>query len=147
VYFVTQDLVTTTQGFWRATPGEPLLAQEQRWTNQEPVEYSFYLHHMLSFFQGVRGTVRVLNGTVAKVTNVLDDRTLLPIANPDLSQFLTIRQLFEEIGRAFKSGAQQVQVCYDPSGLYPERILVNPSVLIADDESEFEVSEFVVLQP
>jgi hypothetical protein len=146
VYFVTQDIVTT-QGFWRAAPGEPLLAQEQRWTNQEPVEYSFYLRHMLSFYQGVRGTVRVLNGTIAGVTNVIDDKTLQPISNPDLSQFLSITQLFEEIRRAFEAGDQQVQVRYDPIGLYPEWILENPLILIADDESEFEVSEFVVLQP
>lgn len=147
VYFVTQAL-QTTQGFWRATAGEPLLAQEQRWTEHEPVEYSFYLRHMISFWQGgVRGTVRVLNGTIAQVTNVIDDRTLQPISNPDLSQFLTITQLFEEIAGAFDAGAQQVQVGYDPSGLYPERILVDPFVFIADDQSLFEVSELVVLQP
>src|SRR6266404_2501117 len=78
VYFVTQDL-GTTQGFWRAMAGEPLPAQEQRWTNQEPVQYSFYLRHMISYWQGgVRGTVRVLNGTIAEVTNAIDDRTLQP---------------------------------------------------------------------
>jgi hypothetical protein len=137
-----------TQGFWRANAGEPLLVQQQRWTNREPVEYSFYLRHMVSFWQGgVRGTVRVLNGTIAEVTNAIDDRTLQPISNPDLSQFLTITQLFEEIAVAFEAGVQQVQVRYDPSGLYPERVLVNPFILIADDESLFEVSEFAVLQP
>ncbi len=62
-------------------------------------------------------------------------------------QFLTIAQLFAEIGQAFESGAQQVQVHYDPSGLYPERVLVNPFMLMADDDSEFEISDFVVLQP
>ena len=145
VYFVTQDL---TQGFWRATAGEPLLAQEQRWTNQEPVKYNFYLRHMISYWQGgVRGTVHVLNGTIAEVTNAIDDQTLQPIANPDLSQFLTIGQLFEEIAGAYKAGAQQVQVRYDPNGLYPERIQISPFILIADGESVFEVSEFVVLQP
>jgi len=140
-------MASPAQQFWRARPGQPLLAQEQRWTNQEPVEYSFYLRHMISYWQGgVDGTVRVLNGTIAEVTNVIDDRTLQPISNPDLSQFLTIAQLFEEIGRAFEAGAYQVQVRYDPSGLYPERILVDPSPVV-DDESLFEVSQFVVLQP
>src|SRR5436190_20634334 len=42
VYFVTQALERV---FWRATAGDPLLVQEQRWTNQEPIEYRFYLRH------------------------------------------------------------------------------------------------------
>lgn len=54
---------------------------------------------------------------------------------------------FEEIGRAFEAGDQQVHVRYDPSGLYPERISIDPFILIADDESLFEVSEYVVLKP
>lgn len=147
VYFVTQDL-GTNQGFWRATVGEPLLVQQQRWTNHEPVEYSFYLRHMISFFQGgVRGNVRIVKGAIVEVTNVIDDKTLQPISNPDLSQFLTITQLFDEIAREVEAGAQQVQVSYNPSGLYPERVVVEPAILVTDNESVFEVSQFVVLQP
>jgi len=148
VYGVTKDLHGPAQAFWRAVPGEPLLMQEQRWTNQEPVEYRFRHRRMISFWQGgVRGTVRVLHGVVVEVTDAVDDRTLQPIANPDLSQFLTITQLFEEIGQAFGAGTEQVQVRYAPGGLYPERILVDPVIRAIDDERVFDVSQFVVLQP
>src|SRR6266542_754131 len=68
VYGVTKDLHGPAQAFWRAVPGEPLLMQEQRWTNQEPVEYRFRHRRMISFWQGgVRGTVRVLHGVVVEV--------------------------------------------------------------------------------
>ena len=148
VYQVTDDVLSPTQGFWRARPGEPLLIQEQRWTNHEPVHYSFRLRHMISYWQGgVQGTVRVLNGTLVEVTNAVDHRTLQPIPNPDLSQFFTITQLFEQIRQGFETGAQQVRVRYDPGGLYPEYILVDPLLSVVDDESVFEVSEFMVLQP
>jgi len=136
------------QGFWRALPGEPLLIQEQRWTNHEPVEYSFRFRHMISFWAGgVRGTVRVLNRVVVEVTDAIDDRTLQPIPNPDLSQFLTITQLFEQIGQEFEAASEAVRVRYDPGGLYPEYISVDRIIRAADDESEFEVSQFTVLQP
>lgn len=145
VYFVD---VSSGQGFWRAKAGEPLGVQAQRWTNREPLEYSFYLRRMISFWQGgVRGTVRVLDGKIAEITNAIDDRTLEPIPNPDVSQFLTITQVFEQIGQGFDAGAELVSVWYDPSGLYPARVVVDPLVRAADDESILEVSEFTVLQP
>jgi hypothetical protein len=148
LYQVSYDLLSPAQGFWRAKPGEPLLVQEQRWTNNEPVEYSFRLRHMISYWQGgVQGSVRVLNGAVVEVTNAVDDRTLQTIANPDLSQFFTITQLFEQIRHGFETGAQQVRVRYDPGGLYPEYILVDPFIRVVDDEGVFEVSQFMVLQP
>src|SRR5262249_1820206 len=126
---VVKDLRSPPQAFWRALPGEPLLIQEQRWTNHEPVEYSFRFRHMISFWDGgIRGTVRVLNGAVVGVTDAIDDRTLQPIANPDLSQFLTITQLFEQIGQEFEAGAQAVRVRYDPSGLYPKYISVDRQI-------------------
>ncbi|MGH7973304.1 MAG: DUF6174 domain-containing protein [Limisphaerales bacterium] len=136
------------QGFWRATAGEPLVVQAQRWTDREPVEYSFYLRRMISFWQGgVRGTVRVLDGKIADVTDAIDDRTLEPISNPDVSQFLTITQVFEQIGQAFEAGAEQVSVWYDPSGLYPARVVIDPLIRAADDDSIVEVSDLTVLQP
>jgi Family of unknown function (DUF6174) len=147
VLFLGQNFAVP-QTFWRATVGEPLLEQERRWTNQEPVEYSFYLRHMISFWEGgVRGRVRVLNGKIAEVTNALDDKTLQPISNPDPSEFRTITELFEEIAQALKDGVEQIRVRWDPSGLYPERIEVDSVIGVADDESLFEASEFVVLQP
>jgi hypothetical protein len=55
--------------------------------------------------------------------------------------------LYEEIGKAFEAGAEQVQVQYDPTGLYPERIVVDPVIRVIDDEDYYQVSEFTVLQP
>ena len=133
-----------SQQFWRARAGQPVLTLEQQWTNHEPVEYSFKFEndYMLG---GIAGTVRVLNGVVAGVTNAVDRSG--PILNPDLSQFLTITQLYEEVGKAFERGVEQVQVQYDPTGLYPERIVVDPILRVIDDEQYYFVSEFKVLQP
>src|SRR5207249_4809365 len=147
VYRIMQKSPSGAHAFWRAVPGEPLLVKEQRWTNQEPVEYRFRLRHMVSFWEGgVRGTVRVRDGRVVEVTDAVDDRTQQPIANPDLSRFLTIAQLFGEIRRAFEAASQQVQVRYDPSGLYPEWILVDRLLMAVDDETVIEASQLVVLQ-
>jgi hypothetical protein len=148
VYGGFYEMASPAQQFWRARPGQPLVMQEQQWTNHEPVHYSFRLRHMISYWQGgVQGTVQVLNGAVVEVTNAVDDRTLKPIANPDLSQFFTITQLFEQIRQGFEAGVHQVRVRYDPGGLYPEYILVDPLLSVVDDESVFEVSQFMVLQP
>jgi len=149
VYQVQDVSRSPAEGFWRAKAGEPLLVQEQRWNDHQPAEYSFRLRHVISFWQGgVQGTVRVLNGVVVEVVDAVNDQTLQPIVNPDLSQFFTITQLFEQIRQAFEAGDQRVIVQYDPGGgVYPEYILVDPWILAVDDESVFEVSEFTVLQP
>jgi len=148
VYQVMDELQTNRQMFWRAAPGEELSLQEGRWRNQEPLEYTFRLRHIVSFWQGgVRGTVRVRDGTVVEVTNAVDDRTLQPIAQPDLADFLTMAQLFGEIRREFEAGSEQVQVRYHPSGLYPERIWVDRVLAFADDESLYEASELISVQP
>jgi hypothetical protein len=128
-----------SQQFWRARPGQPVLALEQQWTNHEPVEYSFRFERD-SMVGGIAGTVHVLNGVVVGVTNAVG-------SNPDLSQFLTITQLYEEVGKAFERGVEQVQIQDDPTGLYPERIVVDPVMGIVDDEQYYFVSEFTVLQP
>jgi hypothetical protein len=115
VFRVMDELQIQSQGFWRAIPGEAVATRQQRWHDHEPVEYTFRFRHMISFWEGgVRGTVRVRNGTVIEVTDAVDDRTSQPIPQPDPAQFLSIDQLFVEIRRAFEAGAQQVQVTYDP---------------------------------
>jgi uncharacterized protein DUF6174 len=144
VYGGFYETASPAQQFWRARPGQPLVMQEQQWTNHEPVEYSFrFLHSYMA--GGISGTVRVLNGVLVGVTNAVDWSG--PIVNPDLSQFLTITQLYEEIGKAFEGGTQQVRVQYDPTELYPEYILVDPLLRVIDDEQVYQVSEFTVLQP
>jgi hypothetical protein len=148
VYRVMDEWQTDRQMFWRATKGEDLAGQEARWRDHEPREYTFRLRHMVSFWEGgVRGTVRVLAGTVVEVTDAVDDRTLQPIPQPKLSDFLTIAELFGEIQREIEVGSEQVQVRYDPGGLYPERILIDRVRAFADDESLYEVSELVSMQP
>ena len=39
VYGGFYSMASPAQQFWRARPGQPILAQEQQWTNHEPVEY------------------------------------------------------------------------------------------------------------
>lgn len=148
VYGVAMDPKGPAHSFWRAVPGEQILLKEQRWTDQEPVEYRFRFRHMISYWEGgVQGTVRVLNGGVVEVTDAIDDPTGQPVPNPDLLRFKTITQLYECIREAVDAGAQQVSVWYDPGGLYPERIEVFPLIGMADADSLFVVSQLVVLQP
>jgi hypothetical protein len=77
--------------------------------------------------------------------DAVDDRSGLPVANPDVSKFLTIDQIFTKIKIAFESGAQQVKVTYDASGLYPVRVFTDQVIPMADDESLIEVSDFIGL--
>ena len=148
VYVIVPAMESQPYAFWRAVPGESLQAQKQRWLEKEPAEYTFRLRHMFSFWEGgVRGTVRVRNGSIAEVTDAVDDRTNQPIAQPDLSRFLTITQLFEEIGREFAAGSEQVQVRYHSSGLFPARVVIDRIIRAADDESVIEASDFVSVKP
>src|SRR5262245_269307 len=109
VYRLTPQWQTNAQAFWRAFPGETLAMQEQRWHEHEPFEYTYRFRHMISFWEGgVQGTVRVRDGVVVAVTDARDDKTLEPVVQPDLSQFLSITQLFSEIRREFEAGSEQV---------------------------------------
>jgi hypothetical protein len=133
--------------FWTAIPGESFNVQQQRWTEHEPAEYTFYLRYMISFWDGgVRGTVRVRNGQIVAVTGALDDRSGQPISNPDLTKFLTIDQVFAKISGALQAGAQQVQVNYDATGVYPVRVYINPEFGVADIQSLIEVSDYAVVK-
>lgn len=148
VYQVMDELQGNDQRFWRALPGEDVAVMEEHWRDSEPLEYTFRLRHMVSFWEGgLRGTVRVRQGALVEVTNAVDDRTLQPIAEPELDDFLTMAQLFGEIRREIETGSQQIQVQYDPSRLYPERIWMDRYVSMVDDESVYEVSDFVVVEP
>jgi hypothetical protein len=147
VYYAPAQAEAPSQLFWRALPGESVTTQQQRWHQAEPSEYTFYLRYMISFWAGgVRGTVRVVDGTIVAVTDALDDQSGQPIPNPALSQFLTIDQVFTKIKGAYEAGVQQVQVVYDSSGLYPVRVSIDPLIGAVDDESLIEISNFVPIR-
>ena len=134
--------------FVRARPGESLDALEQRWLENEPTEYTFRLQSEPCLCPGsFHGTVRVRNGSVVEVTDAMDDFTGEPIPRPDLSTFLTITQLFEEIRREVQGGSEQVQVTYDPSGLFPARVFIDRTLRAADDESAIDATHFAVVEP
>jgi hypothetical protein len=148
VFRVGPGWQTNAHAFWRAFPGETLETQEQRWREQEPIEYTYRFRHMVGFWQGgVQGTVRVREGVVIAVTDARDDQTLEPIPQPDLSQFLTITRLLSEIRREFETGSEQVLVVYEPGDFYPTHIFVDRVVGLADDEAAYQASSLEVVQP
>ena len=103
---------------------------------------------MISFWEGgVRGTFRVRDDAIIEVAAAVDDQTGRQIPKPDLAQFRTIEQLFTEIGRAIESGAQQLWVTYDPTGLFPARIDIDRWIAFVDDEGRFEATDFVRITP
>lgn len=137
--------------FWRAIPGISLDAQKQRWideiTKVHPKGYSFRLRHMINYSAGgVRGTVQVHDGKIVEITDAVDDQTGQPIANPDLSKFATITELYDKIRLAFETDADQVRVNYDASQLFPTKVVVDWLAGFADDEEVFEVSDLVFVE-
>jgi hypothetical protein len=148
VYGIAPAAERTSHAFWRAVPGEALEVQRQRWLAGEPAEYTFRLRRMFSFWEGgVRGTVRVRKSAIVEVTDAVDDRSNQAIAQPDLSRFLTITQVFEEIRREFAAGSEQIQVMDDSSGLFPALVAIDRIIAAADDESVIEATNFVAVKP
>jgi hypothetical protein len=144
-FFYTVELAPRIT-YWRALPGEDLSVQAARWHARQPSEYQFFFRRMISFWEGgVRGTVRVLNGVVVSVENAVDDRSGQPIATPDLKQFFSIDQIFDEIRRAYEAGYEQIKVVFDSNESYPARVSLDWGVLVADDDSFIEARDLVVL--
>jgi len=144
VYQVSPSVEVGSRQFLRAVPGESVHALKQRWLESEPNEYTFRLRRMFDFWGGgIRGTVRVEDGAIVAVTDVVDDKTEQPITEPDLSQFLTISEIFEEIRREFEGGSEQVYVTCDPSDLFPARVYIDRIIGMADEESIIEATNFV----
>ena len=148
VYEIAPAVEGRSYAFWRAVPGEALEVRRQRWLDKEPAEYTFRLRRMFSFWEGgVRGTVRIRRGAVVEVTDAVDDRSNQPITQPDLSRFLTITQVFDEIRLEFVAGSEHVQVKYDSTGLVPSRVLIDRRISFVDDESVIEATDLVIVEP
>ncbi|HEV8541947.1 MAG TPA: DUF6174 domain-containing protein, partial [Verrucomicrobiae bacterium] len=90
----------------------------------------------------LNGTVTVKNGQVVAVADV-NDRGL-PIANPDLSEFKSIEELFEFI-RTEQPKAEVTKVSFDEGLYFPARIDVDYITHAADDEISYLVSDVKAL--
>lgn len=114
----------------------------QKWQGSDLENYSFTLQRNC-FCRGdaIRPVnIEVENGKV-KSAVFADTGEPLP-ADVDFNS-LTVDDLFKQIGEAFDSGAEKVDVKYDPTYGYPTSIYIDRSSMIADEEVGFTISNFV----
>lgn len=113
----------------------------QKWQGSGIDDYSFTLQRSC-FCPGDTTkpvNINVENGQVVSAT-FADTGEPLPA---DLSyNSLTIDDLFKQVGDALDSGAERVDVTYDPTYGYPTSIYIDRSSRIADEEVGFTVSNF-----
>jgi hypothetical protein len=83
----------------------------------------------------------VTNGVITKA--VLTDGQMI---KDDLlfDRAISIETLFNIVARAYETKAAQITVTYNSKYGYPERILINPDLGIADDEIYLDVLDFSI---
>ncbi len=59
----------------------------------------------------------------------------------------TVDQRFEQLRNAYESGADQVNVTYDPQFGYPTSVFIDQSQLIADEEISYSISNLGIALP
>ncbi len=144
-YVVDRDAPADTNRirFYRTrVPGLSVEEQAAKWTALRFSQYRYHFRRVCFCTPTIiSGIVIVQDGSVIGVTNALDEQTGQPISNPDLAQFRSIEQLFDEIRRALLR-ADVVSVMYDPTLGLPARIDLDFLAPAVDDEITYEAHDF-----
>ncbi|MCH7682486.1 MAG: hypothetical protein IIB35_02080 [Gemmatimonadetes bacterium] len=94
----------------------------------------------VEFLIPVRITVR--GDTIYEVTD-LD--TGAPVAEPAPGAFLTIEGVFDAIQGAIDQRAAEIDVSYNSMFGYPTDVSIDPSRSLFNDDTQFQIREFVEL--
>lgn len=94
----------------------------------------------VEFLIPVRITVR--GDTILELTN-LD--TGAPVQQPAEGAFLTIEGVFDVIQGAINQNAAEIDVSYNSMFGYPADVNIDPSRSLFNDDSQFQIREFVEL--
>ncbi len=129
--------------FYRTkSPGISVEEPAAAWASARPLRYRYHFRRVCFCRPTiVSGTVAVQDGTIIGVTNAFDEQISQPIPNPDLSQFRSIEQLFEEIRQAESRNADVITIKYDPFLRFPARVDVDFLVPAVDDEITYEARD------
>ncbi|MBS0376735.1 MAG: hypothetical protein JSR73_19330 [Proteobacteria bacterium] len=123
-----------------AALAETLAAAKKAWGRAPPNRYEFMFRPVaILAFVGCAGkNIRV---------RVIDEVATTPAAcRSEMVRFATIPRLFEYIRGAVASRPDMISVIFDPVLGYPTHFFVDPSLKTHDDEFEFTLSEFKVIE-
>lgn len=118
-----------------------LQTNQQKWQKAGIDDYSFTLQRNC-FCRGDATrpvNIEVQDGKIASAT-FADTGEPLP-ADTDFNK-LTVNDLFKQVGEVLSSGAERVDVKYDPKYGFPTSIYIDRSSQIADEEVGFTISNF-----
>lgn len=133
---------TNRMRFYRTkSPGISVDDEAATWAAVGPSHYRYHFRRTCFCAPAIlSGTVIVQGGTVIGVTNALDEQLGQPIANPNLSVFKSIEDLFQLIGRARLQNADVIAVKYDSIFGFPARVDIDYSSAV-DDEVTYEAGD------
>lgn len=110
------------------------------WEAQRPDHYRFVLSHQCFCGPEALGPVEleVVDGVAVRRTYV-SDGTEVPASLAQV--FPTISGLFDLLAGAVETGADEIQVTWDPATGVPRQLFVDYQVNVADEEEGYRVDE------
>lgn len=120
---------------------QTLSENQAKWQQYASGDYAYTFS--LGCFCAYRGPALVVyaGGELSSIVGI--DGTPVPVyAASQFSQSAKIENLFQELARAYEDGAEVINVIYHPQYGYPESLYIDWSSQLADDETQYSITDF-----
>ena len=128
---------SVTDGGGGGPPSDPLTAAQALWASKKPAGDRYVMVQRVVCFCTIANVSYRITVNGASITDVVNDRTDVPLAVSSWGTFKTVAQLFDAVRAAKAKVGTLKTVEYDPTLGFPRTVSLDPILNAIDDEVSY----------